>query len=176
MLSKYASYCQRLSKTTTTVCVCVDVDLQLGRHNNYKFIWNPTALMLSVIAFSSKLKENTWNRVLSCVLWDIFWQYWNSYNSLPGSSPASHWHKCVFVRAGGSCDCTWRGWYGCTVVSTVASQEFACFFQIPQTSTSGGLETEFVRLKFLVTLCVTVLWCSLQLILFFIPNYSNSNF
>lgn len=144
---KYVSWhCWGLSKTSTTVCAaCLGVDLQLGRHNNYKCIWKPTALMLSIIAFSSKLHEKTWNHVFSFVLWDTLWQHWNSRNNLPGSSPGNRWLKCVcayvYLRAGALFNCTWRGWYGCTVVRTAATQEFACFSQIPRTSSSGGAES-----------------------------------
>ena len=150
LVRKYASwYCQGLSKTWATlcvVCVCMDVDLQLGRQNNYKCIWNPTALMLSVIAFSSKLQESAWNRVFSFVLWrnvvTALEKLQQSSRKLPVEITDLRVCVCAFVRAGVRFDCTWRGWCGCTVVSTVASQEFACFSQIPQTSTLGGLDTE----------------------------------
>lgn len=68
MLRKYVPwYCQGLSKTSTAVCVCVCMggDLQLGRHNNSMCIWMATPLMLSIIAFSSKLHENAQNRMFS---------------------------------------------------------------------------------------------------------------
>lgn len=75
-------------------CVCMNIDLQLGRHNNYKCIWNPTALMLSIIAFSSKLQERAWNHVFSFVLWG---QIGTVLERLQQSSRKLPWNSLTYL-------------------------------------------------------------------------------
>lgn len=78
--------------------VCDERDLQLGRHNNYKCIWNPTALMLSIIAFSSKLQESAWNHVFFFVLWG---QIVTALEQLQQSSRKLPWNSLT------DCVCAW---------------------------------------------------------------------
>lgn len=99
----------RHSKASVTLYVCgvrMNLGLQLGRHNNYKCIWNPTALMLSIIAFSSKLQESAWNHVFFFVLWG---QIVTALEQLQKCSRKLPWNSltycvCLRVCAGVSFD------------------------------------------------------------------------
>lgn len=144
------------------VCVYMDVDLQLGRRNNYKCIWNPTALMLSIIAFSSKLQESAWNHVFSFFFMEAHCDSTGTVTAIFQEAPLEITDLCAYV-----CVCLCVQAFHLTVHDVggmvaqwlVLSQEFACSSQIPQTSTSGGLQTECLMTQS-VSERYWALWCT----------------
>lgn len=96
--------------------------LQLGRDNNYKCVWNPTALML--IVFPSKIVCCFYSIAANCdstaTVKAIFQEGCLELTDLLV-------FMCVFIRGAVSFNWTWRGWYGCRVISVLASQALFMF-------------------------------------------------
>lgn len=146
----------RVSKASTTPCVwwvCMNSGLQLGRDNNYKCIWNLTALML--IGFSSKLLEK------KCLCFYFIAANCDSTGTVTAIFQEACLEladllvfMCVFIHAAVSFNCTWRGWYGCIVISVLPSQDFLCFFWIPHTTVRWRQRNWMSRDLNHVTVCV----------------------